>query len=172
MEATRFLPLYTTWGYFHVRYVPINLYYNLVHGWLPRDLLGQGQVDGWWFHARFPFVRPDPTGNSLFLVSTPLLWAARWRHGARTPGAHRLGLALWLGIAAVVAPIWMLMGTGWIQFGARYLLDVHAALLILVASALADGGGHGPSRAFRILVLASVYINVVGAWWYGRTYAL
>jgi len=70
----------------------------------------------------------DFEGNSMFLVTPPLLYVFRLRR-------HKLAFALALlsGILPLLAALLLYFATGVVQFGPRYLLDVMPLLLLLVA---------------------------------------
>lgn len=100
-------------GLFSLHYVPHNAWYYFAHlGGLVRP---QG---GWSF---------DPEGNSVLLMTPPLLYLFRV---SRLRGG--IGLAALAGALPVVAVLLAFQGTGWVQFGPRYLLDVTPLLLVLV----------------------------------------
>jgi hypothetical protein len=103
---------------------------------------------------------PDPFGLSLFLVTPAfLLWL---RTGAQ--GAWRRGAWAALGLGAL--PLVTYYNTGWFQFGWRFVLDLAAPALVLLAA----GAGTGSGRLVRALVLASVAVNAWGVAWWGATW--
>lgn len=128
---------YARYGAFSLHYLPTNLHYQFVAYDLrsPRRWLGEG----------------------LFWT-TPLLLAApyaAWR-GRRDP----LTWALVASCALVYAPIGLLMGTGWITFGPRYLLDLFAPLLVLAARGLA----RWPLVVVTALALVGCATYLYGSW--------
>jgi hypothetical protein len=69
-------------------------------------------------------------GGGLFWLS-PTLLAAPWAI-MRNPRS-RLVWALVLSAVIVYIPIGLLMGTGWVTYGPRYLLDLMVPVLVLAA---------------------------------------
>jgi hypothetical protein len=111
--AELFVDEYKLYGAFNVFYLPRNLYYH----WIAYPFLSPGGADFF-------------MGGSLFLL-TPLFFAVFWAFRIRKTRLHAILLALTC--LAVYFPIAMLMGTGFVQFGSRYLMDFSAPLLILTA---------------------------------------
>jgi hypothetical protein len=112
----RFVADYRRYGSFHPVYLPTNLYYYL---W------------NWRFPIQDDQRTFDPEGNSMFLITPPLLYlflAWRQRDG--------FTLALLCGALPVVAALLLFRATGWFQFGNRYLLDAIPLLLLLVATGM------------------------------------
>ncbi len=115
----------------------------------------------------FPLIRPDarwpiqPSGNgmSIFLVTPVFFYLFRryerqwWILGAWATVFCGLGLLL------------MYHNTGSRQFGYRYILDVIAPLILLLAAALRD---RIPWHFFALLSL-SILINLYGAYWFFNT---
>ncbi len=102
---------YEKYGYFNLHYLPTNLYYQFIF---------------------YPFLNTEEIemGGSLFLMS-PLFFAAIaafWK-----PVNKWLTFALGLTMLVTYVPIGLLMGTGWIQYGPRYTLDITVPLLVLTA---------------------------------------
>jgi hypothetical protein len=105
---------YRQYGAFDLHYVPVNLFYQ-------------------YLAYPFPIRHTSFDGGSLFLLS-PVFFAAAWGIVAGRP---RWSAWVLLGtILLVAAPILLLMGTGWVQFGPRYTLDFTVPLLLLTALGL------------------------------------
>lgn len=120
---------YAQYGYFHVHYLPVNIYYQVL------------------FYP-FPLSAESAMGGSLFLL-TPLFF------GALFAFRNQLGLSkLVLAVAVLLTatPIFLLMGTGWVQFGPRYTLDFTLPLLMLTAA--------GIRKWPRVVVTALVLISI------------
>jgi hypothetical protein len=100
---------YEKYGYWDPHYAPINLYYQ-------------------WVSYPLPVRKDSFEGGSLLLMS-PVFFAIFWAF--RRP----LGTPIVLAATALLGymPVLFLMGTGYFQWGPRYLLDIHAPLLLLVA---------------------------------------
>ena len=116
----RFAGDYKQYGRFNLHYVPHNLWYYFLN---PR----MGPLGG----RRAPSdgqLSFDPEGNSLFLVSPFMLYLFTcWRR------RDLLLAAVLAGALPGTAALMLFHGTGWYQFGQRYLLDTMPFLLILAA---------------------------------------
>lgn len=109
-----FKPLYDQYGAFNLHYLPTNLYYQFIFYPLPWRI-------------------ESPMGGSVFLLS-PLFFAALW-----ALWLDRRQLSTWILVATFVVayiPIGLLMGTGYFQYGPRYLLDLSIPLLLLTAQGM------------------------------------
>lgn len=110
----RFLPDFEQYGALSLHYFPRNFKYYFWNCTFPR------QADG--------LLTFDKDGNSIFLMTPPLLFMLlAWRN--RTLFAA----ALVAGIVPLVLVLLLFNGTGWVQFGPRYLLDATPLLLLLAA---------------------------------------
>ncbi len=99
------------YGFFNLRYIPNNLYYQYI------------------FYP-FPLRQESIQGGSLFLLS-PLffgVFAAFWK-----PRNKIFVWALLVSILVTNIPIILCIGTGYRQFGPRYTLDFTVPLLLLTA---------------------------------------
>ena len=67
-------------------------------------------------------------------------------------------LILATAILLTATPIFLLMGTGWVQFGPRYTLDFTLPLLMLTAIGIRKW----PGWVITILVLVSIVHYIVG----------
>ncbi|MBL8063557.1 MAG: hypothetical protein JNK32_11085 [Anaerolineales bacterium] len=106
-----FIEDYNKYGAFNIHYIPINFYYQYIY-------------------YPFPLSAENLIGGSLFLLSPVLFYAFRGlKLGYRNPN-----IVMWLiSILFTSLPIFLLMGTGWVQFGPRYTLDYTVPLLLLTA---------------------------------------
>ncbi|MFH0982486.1 MAG: hypothetical protein V2A79_13250 [Planctomycetota bacterium] len=131
------------YGPFSLHYLPRNLRHYFLSLSMPR------LPDG-----RLGF---DPDGNSMFLVTPPLLYAlSAWRR--RT----RFTLALVCGVGPLLAALLLYLATGYYQFGNRYLLEMLPLLLMLVAG----GMGGRLSRVGALLIVLAIGVNLAGTYWY------
>ena len=138
-------------GLFSLVHLPRNLHFLLLQGpILYRSLRAPTLV--------FPYLQPSPMGMSIFLTTPALLLAfrARW--------AEPLVKACWLAVGCLLIPLLTYYGTGWIQFGYRYSLDLMLFLVLLVALGLGHPIGPIGNRA-RLLIVLSVLINLWGTTW-------
>lgn len=112
-----FVTDYDEYGSFNLHYLPNNLYYYF------------------WNHRFRAPSRPtpfDPEGNSMFLITPPLLYLLLlWRK------RDGFTLALLAGAIPVMTALLLFRATGYFQFGNRYLLDAMPLLLLLVAGGMA-----------------------------------
>jgi hypothetical protein len=129
-------------GLFSVRHLGDNLRLLLVQGFGLRD--------------RFPFLVPDPYGQSILLTSPALLISL----GA---GLRRAEAALmWAAAALVTIPLLLYYGGGgWLTYGFRYFLDAVPFLLALVGMALRRHFG----RLEQALIVLSVVFVSYGLVW-------
>jgi hypothetical protein len=132
-------------GVFSLAHVPKNLYYALIASPVP---VGGPDTP----LLRFPWLEPSPWGMGLIWVSPWLLLAIAAR--------GRRARVLAIGIVLVMIPDMLWWGTGWAQFGYRYLMDAMPLLLALVALACAR---RSVARLVPPLVTASVLVNMWGA---------
>lgn len=122
-----FLKNYETHGYFSIHYLPYNFYVEVLHA--PT------------FIPRVPFVMPEPEGfgfvwaSPLFFLLVPalFLWIKRLFRGEKEPYFRKITLACWLTALPIAFIIFLIMGTGWRQYGARYTFDFHFFLLLFLA---------------------------------------
>lgn len=125
------------YGTFSIHFAPKNLYYQFLAYPLP--------------------LRSESLeGGSLFLMS-PIFFAAFWAF--RRPSA-----STWVLLATCVAtyiPIMMLLGTGWQQWGPRYLLDFTLPLMLLVAMGIRQW----PLPIGLLLTAVSIVHYVIGVAW-------
>ena len=101
---------YQTYGPFNLHYVPTNFFYQYI------------------FYP-FPLTEESLMGGSLFLLSPVFFGAFFAFHKSTLKNA----LALSITIVLTSIPIFLIMGTGWPQFGPRYTLDFTLPLLLLTA---------------------------------------
>ena len=137
---SRFLESYERYGKFSPHYVPHNLKYYFWNYDLPRK---DGRI---WF---------DVEGNSLFLVTPPLVYIfLAWRR------KNLFTLALLGGILPLTITLMLYFATGFAQFGPRYLLDVMPLLLLLAASGLRGRLTH----VGYVLIILAVAANLFGTY--------
>lgn len=137
--ADIFVADFQRYGAFHIHYLPTNLFYQYI---------------------AYPLPLHDTTfyGGSLFLL-TPVFSAA-WVGIF----AMRSRMSMWMlvvSILLVMIPILLLMGTGWVQFGPRYLLDFTVPLLLLTAAGLR----RWPIHVIALLTLVSILQYMLGTYY-------
>lgn len=128
---------YERYGLFNLHYLPTNLHYQFI----AYDLFNENRWQG----------------SGIFWMSPLLLGApyALWR-GWRRP----LVWALVLTCVLVYAPIGLLMGTGYFQFGPRYLLDLLTPLVVLTAL----GVRRWPLWLLGLLLTIGLGTYAAGSW--------
>jgi hypothetical protein len=138
----RFKSDYETYGPVSLHYLPRNFYYYFLNPMLRR-------------HPKTGAITFDPNGNSMFLVTPAFLFLfAAWRK------RDALVRAAWLGVASSLGMLLLFFGTGWFNFGNRYLLDLMPLLILLVAA-----GMRGRlTRLSLALVVLSVLVNAWGTY--------
>lgn len=132
---------YERYGAFNIHYLPTNSFYTFVA--IPYLGFPAGGDEHFWM------------GGSLFLLSPVFLLAL--------PGLVRSwrshGWALAASIAGGLAPALLVMGTGWVQFGPRYTLDITVPLLV----ATAIGAASVPTRLVAVLSVVAFAMYLPGA---------
>lgn len=109
-----------SYGIMSLVHVPGNLYYFLLAGPSPVTFDGVSQV------LKFPYVKANPWGMSLFVTSPYFLYLFRLKYN------DRVAKELLLSIAAVASLVFSYYGIGYIQFGYRYSLDFLPFLFFLL----------------------------------------
>lgn len=130
-----FIEDYNAYGPFNLHYFPMNFYYQYIY-------------------YPFPLSEESLMGGSLFLLS-PLFFGVFFAF--RKP-VWRHALILTITILVTSVPIFLLMGTGWPQFGPRYTLDFTLPLLLLTAIGIQKW----PNMLIYILSLVSIIHYFVG----------
>lgn len=99
---------------------------------------------------------PNLQGLSIFFTTPALLFlVAAFKRNWMSIGA-------WLSIGLVSIPLITYYNTGWWQFGYRFSLDFMIPILLLLVVSTANK----KQLLFRLLVIASVCINALGAYWF------
>ncbi len=139
--AAALVPDYERYGQLHPHFLVRNFKFYFWNWELPRDTEGRLKFDG--------------RGNSMFLVTPPLLYtllAMRRRNW--------FALALACGAVPFIAGLLLFRTTGAYQFGNRYLLEVLPLLLMLAAE-----GMRGRLTAISyVLIVAAVTANLFGTY--------
>lgn len=138
----RFQRDYAEHGSLSLYYVPRNVYYYFLNPTLRQ-------------HRRTQAMTFDPFGNSMFLVTPAFLYvfsAFRRRDG--------LLIGTWAGVGATLVLLLSFMGTGWYNFGNRYLLDLIPLVILLVAV----GMGGRLMRRSALLIGLSIVVNAWGTY--------
>ena len=141
-----------TYGLFSPHFIPNNLYVMLlkmprIHWGVPWPTEPKG--------ALWP-IDPTTTGMSIFLTTPPLLYLFH-----RYPKQWWI-LGAWAAVLFNLIMLSLYSNTGAHQFGYRYILDMLVPLITMLAVAL----GRKTPWHFIVLVLASIVINLYGAYWF------
>lgn len=139
--AYRFLSDYKKYGYFSLHYFLYNSYYTILRVPILQNIFKE-PISHW------------TEGYSIFYQSPVLLYALLTLRKIK----DGFVACLWCSILLVAFPILCVMGTGWVQFGARYLFD----LLPLFFPLVIIGSRSKASPVLITLVILSVSINMHG----------
>lgn len=133
-------------GPFNIRYIPSNIVANFF------TFPGVSFTGPFDRHPVFNMLN-NGVAISVF-VTTPLFLFLFWRNRRFDP----MRAALWVTVGLIVLAVLLFHGTGWYQFGARYLFDGYtfAFLLLLMNDVRVDW-------RFVVLMLLGIGINYLGA---------
>jgi hypothetical protein len=101
-------------------------------------------------------LTPIEEGMAIWLTTPAFLYIFRGLR--RTP----IAIGAWISVGLLLVPLLTYFNTGWAQFGYRFTLDFIVPLFVL----LAIGLGSRMSNVFKILVAASILVNLWGTAWY------
>ena len=138
--APNIIAAYARYGGFHPRFLPCNLYVSLLNppvlfGAVPPGLESACSYllpDG--LSPPAALIAPNPLGMSLLLTTPAFLLLV----GSAVLTIRRKSLVLaagWVGLLAVMLPLWAYHNTGSLQFGYRYWMDAAPFWLLLLALA-------------------------------------
>jgi hypothetical protein len=136
-----FQPDLQKYGLVNLHYLWTNLYYEFI------------------FYP-FPLSLESFMGGSLFLLS-PLFFAAFL---ALCPSPSGTAKVLWLTAIAVLIPILLTIGTGWLTFGPRYTLDLTLPLLLLTAIGIRSW----PKWLLMVLTTVAIAHYIIGVLYFIR----
>jgi hypothetical protein len=133
---------YLQHGLFSLHYLSRNIYFYVFNPLVVR-------------HPLTGDLTFDPNGNSMFLVTPALLYVFRSQR-------HRnwFTVCLWAGAGSCLMMLLLFMGTGWYQFGNRYLLDLMPLAILLIATGM-EGRLTFMSA---ILIILSIVANAWGTY--------
>jgi hypothetical protein len=126
------------WGEMNYHFLSRNLACALVL--LPRILV------------RYPFVQVSVHGMSIFLTSPTLAWLGGPKR--RSPIAPALAITA----LAMALPGLLYHNSGYVQWGYRFSIDYMPFLVALLAI-----GGRPLTRLFKVLLVLSIGVNLLGA---------
>ncbi len=138
------------YGFFNIAYIPRNFYYMFIH--LPT------------FINKPPFFSFDTEGNGvlftspLFLILILLIKRKYWQNTK----LKLFNLSILVGIFLIMLFLLNFWGTGWVQFGYRYLLDSIPLLIVLLAEVINEA----PTILSIALLIFSILVNILGTLWF------
>jgi hypothetical protein len=174
--APNVIATYARYGGFHPRFLSCNLFVSVLNppiiaGYVPPLLYPACSylLDGVTLGQGVTGIEPNPLGMSIFLTTPAFLLLLGAR--GRTPEI----IAGWLGVLAVMLPLWSYHNTGSAQFGYRYWMDAAPFWLLLLAASYPP---HSPGRRLdrwleRLrwpLLLLSLAISAWGYLWIYRLF--
>lgn len=135
------------YGLLDLVHLPGNLYYFLLATPLPvfRDNLSRV--------LKFPFIRANPWGMSIFITSPYLIYLFFLKYKDRL---SKLVLAT---VFIISLPTFLYYGIGWRQFGYRYSLDFLPILFFLLIRNFRSKYS-SLSNNFRLLIVISAITNL------------
>ena len=138
-----------------LRNIPLHLYTMFL---LPPTFAPPPFADpATWHNATW--IRPSEYGMSVFLTSSPFIYAGFVRR-------HQvLRNASWMVIPLVAIPTLLYFSQGWVQFGYRYLMDYLPFIMILTALGFEENQSRSSFWLKVVLVVASVAIGFWGRYW-------
>lgn len=134
-------------GIFKPRNIPGNLYYSLLN---PPSPVFENNIS----HAlKFPFIKADLWGMSIFITSPYLIYIFFLRH------KDKISKIAIITIILTFVPILMYYGIGYMQFGYRYALDFMPLLFFLL---IRNHAGQHKNLSFnlRVIIILSSILNL------------
>lgn len=131
-----------TFGQFSLHYVPHNLWVMIFSGPL-------------WDEKTWRMV-PSVDGMSLVLTMPVLAFLIE----ARKP--RLIALGGWAALALLLLPLVTYYNTGWWHFGYRFVLDLVAPLIVMLALA----ARHDTRWRMRALIVIGIAMHAWGTWWF------
>lgn len=135
-----------SYGVMSLIHVPGNLFYFLFAGPTPVPYDDASQV------LKFPFIRANPWGMSIFLTSPYFLYLFRLKYD------DLISKLLLISSAIVAIPIFLYYGIGFVQFGYRYSLDFLPFLFFLLIRNYKHEH-HQLSPGFKKMILVTAMTN-------------
>jgi len=134
------------YGVFSIIHLPTNLYYAFLA--TPQPVFR----DGITHLLKFPFIKADPWGMSIFLTSPYLLTLFFFKY------KDSISKILWITIIAIALPIFLFFGIGYIQLGYRYAFDFMPFVFLLFMRNYFREKGE-ISQGLRLTIILSAIIN-------------
>lgn len=144
----KFINDYRKYGVTNIHYIPHNFYTYFINTLHTRET--------------FPFITPDPEGNSIFSVSPFFLLLMGGVSRTLFKKKNSYFYIFLINAAIIISALLLFFGTGYFQFGYRYALDA-IPLLILALAYVID---LFPKSFVIFLFIISVIINFLGTYWF------
>ena len=145
-------------GYFSWHYFAHNFYTEVLHWptFLLEDPFIQEEPEGFGFIWASPFF--------LMLIPAMGLWIYRLFTKANPQGFKLITIGAWAATLPIATTIFLIMGTGWRQFGARYTLDFQFFLLVFLMFCWPYLSRYSLVRKLSlVLIFLSFIIQAIGA---------
>lgn len=136
-----------SYGIFNLKHLPGNIYYSLLATPLPvfKDSLSHV--------LKFPFIKVNPWGMSIFLTSPYLIYLFFLKY------RDKMSYILLATIFFIAIPIYLYYGIGYVQLGFRYALDFMPFLFLLfMRNYWLKHKGLGIK--LKIIIIISSFINL------------
>lgn len=133
------------YGLFSIYHLPGNLYYAFLAGPDPVFRDGVSHV------LKFPYIKPNPWGMSIFLTSPYLLYLLFLKNKTKT------SWFLLLTSIVIAIPIFLYYGIGYYQFGYRYALDFMPFLFLLFLINYKNKNKYLSTNLKVIIILAIIF---------------
>jgi hypothetical protein len=164
--ASNFMEDFKTYGYMSLHYVPRNVLYEVIK---PMKIKFSWPIiifDG----DGFGFLWASP----VFFLIFPAAYFFFLNIIGKNKRLARSDLIIMAGAAVsaffIALTIFLIMGTGWVQFGSRYSIDYQFMLLLFGLFLYKIWRGRrGFNITFFVLLGFSVMINYIGVWEYVLT---
>jgi hypothetical protein len=128
-------------------HIPGNLYYLLLS--VPQPVF----LDSLTHILRYPFIKLNPWGMSIFVTSPYLLYLFGLRY------RDFVSRALLVAVVVILLPLLLYYGIGYWQFGYRYALDFFPLLFWLLLREYRTAHGE-LTPTFRWVILGSALVNI------------
>lgn len=135
------------YGFFNLHYWKHNFYYLFIN---PVN-----------FSSQTYFINPDPEGNGIFTTSPLFLLLPGILSVGLFSKKNRILLVYLLICISCIIFLLSYFGTGWFQFGYRYLLDIIPLLILILAWVISKV----PKAIVISFFILSIIINTMGSIW-------
>lgn len=148
--ATHFAKDQLQYGFLNSHYLPKNFFYMFLN------------IPNW--TNQFPFFVFNTEGNSIFFTSPILLLIIlliRKKYW-QTITSKLINFSIIIGSISTILILLLFWGTGWVQFGNRYSLDIIPLFILILFQVIQDI----PFTLIMILIIISIFINYLGTVWF------